>query len=192
MLHLRLTLLAMTAFFSGCIVIPTYTANISLGTTRYNEQKVQVKNMLLIGTGPVASEIFLENLSTEMTKSLKQKSVQCRFSYIGKIPQAGPLKIDNLLSDEFDAYLVFKASDQSYLDMNKQKFKGYGPGVVTTGYGNQFADTYALTLYTRKKTLQIVWQGDLRVDFDLANDSRYKQISNLIFNELVKNRVLPN
>jgi hypothetical protein len=45
-------------------------------------------------------------------------------------------------------------------------------------------------LYNGKGDLQILWEGELAVDFDLANDGRYKQIAKLIFSQLIKDRIL--
>lgn len=177
---------------SGCIVVPTYTNHISFQPTRQSEQKVTFNNVLMIGAGPVASRVFLDNLSTEMMQTFKRKGVESDFSYVGKVPSSATLKLDSLVVAPFDACLVFRASEDSYLNMTNAKFTAIGPGVVATSNGNHYQDTYTVSLYTKKENMQLVWQGDLEVDFDLANDSRYKHISGLIFKELVKNQVLSN
>ena len=179
-------------FVSGCVVIPTYKARISLIPTREYNSEVQVKDLLIIGTGSVASQIFLENLSAEMKQSLQIKGIQADFSYMGKIPDAADINIDKLKQDKYDSYLVFMANNESYLDMTKEKFTGIGPGVTATGYGNQYVETFTVVLYNGKVKHEVIWQGKLAVDFDIANNSRYKQISGLIFNEFTKSHILLN
>ncbi|WP_148661122.1 hypothetical protein [Flavisolibacter tropicus] len=179
-------------FLSGCIVVPTYTGRVSLQPTNYSEQEVDITNVLLVGTGPIASRMFLDNLSSKMMETFKRKGVSSEFSYIGKVPQLANLKLDSLVTAPFDACLVFKASDDVYLNMTKVKYTGVAiTGATVAGYGNQYKDKYTVSLYTKKEGMQLVWQGDLKVDFDLAEDSRYNQISNLIFKELSKKRILP-
>jgi hypothetical protein len=142
--------------------------------------------------GPVASRVFLEKLAEEMNKSFKSRGIQSKFSYLGKISQRSQLKLDSLADGKFDTYLVFKSGDSSYLDMTKEQFTAMGPGVVGTGYGNQYKNLYTVTLYTKKDGMQMIWQGDLNVDFDLANDYRYKKVAKLIFGEFAKNHILVN
>ncbi len=192
MLNLKLSLFIVVIFISGCVVIPTYKARISLNPTSQNHQEVQINNVLLIGTGSVASKVFLENLSAEMMRSFSSKGIESEFSYIGKIPPTTALKLDSLKQDKYDSYLVFKSANASYLDMTKVKFIAISPAAMATRYGNQYAETFTVTLYNGKDKQQIIWQGELDVDFDIANDSRYKQISKLIFNEFVKSRILLN
>lgn len=191
MRNAKLLLAIFTLLLAGCLVIPTYKARISVHTTAYNKQEVQVQNMMLVGTGPVASRVFLDNLHTEMTQSLKSKGVESRFSYAGSGSQYGPLKLDSLISDQYDAYLVFKATGPAQLNMTKPQYSAIGPGVVGTGYGNQYVENYTVSLYKGKEKLQLVWKGEMEVDFDLANDSRYKQISQLLLKELVDRHILP-
>jgi hypothetical protein len=58
-----------------------------------------------------------------------------------------------------------------------------------TGYGNQYSEKYSITLYSSEGKLQKIWEGNLSVDFDVANKSKYKQISELIFSELSKGNI---
>ena len=183
-------LVIFAVLISGCVVVPTYKARITLTPTIQNNQELQIRRVLLIGTGSSASGIFLDNLSAEMIRSLGSKDIRSAFKYIGKVPQSTTLKIDSLKEDIYDSYLVFNAANDLYLDMTKAKFTAIGPGATVTGYGNQFKETYTVTLYNGGQKEQILWQGELAVDFDIVNSSRYKQISQLILNELAKNRIL--
>jgi hypothetical protein len=189
MFHSKLLLIIVVIFY-GCVVIPTSKDRTSLKTIRQDEAGVQVNRILMIGTGPVASRVFLDNLSSELMQSLKVMNVHAEFVYMGKAPSSVSLKIDSLVTPRFDTYLVFKPSAHAYLSMTSLKYIGVGPGVMASGYGNQYTDTFAVALYTRKENLQLVWQGDLMVDFDLANDSKYKKISKLILDEFLKRRIL--
>jgi hypothetical protein len=145
----------------------------------------------LVGTGLVASRIFLDNLSDEMLRSFKKKGIHSEFKYIGKIPRSASLEWDSLKQAGYDSYLVFRAADSSYLDMTNEKFTAFGPGIMATKYGNQYKANYNITLYNGMKH-EVLWEGELAVDFDIANSSRYKHIARLIFTELEKNNILPD
>jgi hypothetical protein len=189
--QLKLFLLAVLMFFSGCIVIPAQTASISLNQTNVRKGEVRISNVLMVGSGTVASEVFLENLSAELIQSFKTRGVPTEFTFMGKMPPSASLPLESLIQDKFDTYLVFKSSNNAYLDMSKEKVKVYGPDNMTRKkYGNQYAERYTVTLYHKKEKIQAIWQGDLAIDFDLANSSRYKEISKLILDELVKNQFL--
>lgn len=183
----RIHLLSLLSFvFSSCVVLPVYKTHISLNETKGNEHRVQITNLLLIGSGPVASRVFLDNLSSKLIQSLKAQGIQAEFSYVGKLSPSSFYKLDSLVSNQYDAYLLFKASDSSVLDMNKVKQVVIGPSMSGANYGNQYAETYKLLLYQKAEKLGLVWQGNLKVDFDLANDNKYKQVSKLILKELSK------
>jgi hypothetical protein len=173
-------------FLQGCVVIPTYTAHISVNETSGIEPAVPMHNVLLIGTGPVASQVFLDNLSSVMIQTFENKGVHAEFSYIGKLHTSSTRKLDSLVNNKFDAYLIFKASDSSKLDMSKTKSAIIGPGIVGSHVGNQYAEKYRLLLYQKKEDMRLVWNGRLNIDFDLANDNRYQHISNIIFKALAK------
>jgi hypothetical protein len=63
MLNLKLTSFITVVIFSGCIVIPTYTSRILLKATHQNEHEMYISNVLIIGTGPAESGIYLDNLT---------------------------------------------------------------------------------------------------------------------------------
>jgi hypothetical protein len=120
-----------------------------------------------------------------MIPIFESKDVHAAFSHLGKL-SSSQYKPDSLAKNNFDAYLIFKPSENSSLDMNKMKQMVIGPGITGANYGNQYLDKYKLLLYKNTDNVQLVWQGSLYVNFDLTNDSKYKQISKLIFKELAK------
>jgi len=172
---------------SGCVVIPTYSAKISLKPTIEMPVKDPVQNILLIGSGTVASRVFFENLSQEFQKSNAMKKIKTSFVYVGKSHKTASFLIDSLQGKNYDACLLFQSGNNEALEMTKAKYIAVvGPGVSSTGYGNRYAEIFLVTLYNKKEKLSTLWQGDLFVDFDLANNSRYKEISNLFLKEFEK------
>jgi hypothetical protein len=179
-------LILVSLICTSCVVLPVYQTHISLKETKCKEHRVPITNLLLIGSGPVASRVFLDNLSSKMIQAFKAQGVHADFSYVGKLSQSSLYRLDSLVSDQYDTYLLFKASDSSFLDMNKVKQVVIGPGISGASYGNQYVETYKLFLYQKAEKLGLVWQGNLKVDFDLANANKYKQVSQLILKELSK------
>jgi hypothetical protein len=153
----------------------------------------RLSNVLLVGTGSVKSQIFLDNLSGEMMQRFKQQGVQADFTYLDKTPPSASFNFDKAKSDKYDCYLVFKSANESYLDMTKEKYSAISAGgSVIKGYGNQYVESYNVKLYSGKGNQEVLWQGELFVDFDIANERNYKQISKLFFDEFKKHRFLLN
>jgi hypothetical protein len=197
-------LLASTLFLlSGCIVIPTYRERFSLETTQSVTQPIEMHRVMLVGTGPMASQVFLDNLSTQIKPLFERKGISTEFLYAGKVAQTTQIRLESLVSNDFDACLVFRASDDSHLNMTKEKYRVAGGGAATVSgsayigtaagslYGNQYKDTYTVYLYKKDGKPQIIWQGHLKLDFDLATEARYKQIAHLICQELITQQLLP-
>jgi hypothetical protein len=192
MLKVKLLLPVFVALLGGCVTItvPSYAPRITLETTHKNVQDIKVNNLLLVGTGPVASRVFLDNLTIQITRSLQKRNIRWGFSYAGNIPRSAPVTLDTLASASFDTYLVFRAAGKSYLDMTKPISMRTSSSGSTTYIGNQYKETYTVSLYNKKEKMQLVWQGEMEVNFDLANDGRYEQIAHLILKELEKEHIL--
>ena len=177
-------------FFTGCIVIPTYTAHMSLQTTEENTSPVTMTNVLVVGNGKVSHHVVFDNLAQELTATFAKKGVHSATFFLPAVPHPSAVLMDSLSSGVYDYCLVLNAGDSVVLNMTKEKFFAVGPGVSGTGYGNQFLTSYTISLFANDAEKHLVWQGDMHVDFDLANDQKYKKISKMIVNEMVKNGVL--
>jgi hypothetical protein len=192
MLKIRTLLVTFVLLLSGCVIIPTYKERLSIETIDSSKEAVSFNNVLVIGSGPVASRVFLDNLYTELSRSFEQKGIQSEFTYLGKIDKSHPPNLDSLTKTRFDAYMMFKASDSSILDMQKVKFVGYGAGIFVAGHGNQFYEHYTITFKVNRDNVGPAWRGVLNVDFDLANNFKYGRISSMICQELERTGIMNN
>lgn len=188
MLNPKLACSALAFALCACIVIPTYKERITLRPVRENSEVLQLKNVLIVGTGSVAAEVFLDNLATEVATSLKSMGIRSDFSYVGR--RLRKLNIDSVKQAGYDAYLVFDAANDAYLNMTKEQFVAFGPGITARGYGNQYAQRFTVALYHDSEPQQTIWEAELAVDIDLAHDGMYPRIARLVIRELVKNHVL--
>jgi len=175
---------------TGCIIIPTYDQNIKIAT-KHHWQKAEPRHILFIGTGPVGSRVFLDNLTSELITTIKRKGKEGEFAYLGKRMNTVPLPLDSLMNPRFDTYIVFRSSERTQLNMTMPKATGFGPGgFVATQYGNQFVDTYRVSVLNAAANLELAWEGILEVDIDLAVDTKYKTITDKLCRELAKNGIV--
>lgn len=181
MFTFRFLLFVLLFFFSRCVIIPTYTERTSIETINHMAETSTFSNVLIVGTGVVSSRVFLDNLYSELNKSLESRGVHSSFAFVGKVTS---VNLDSLRNYKFDAYLIFKGTDSTILNMQKVKFIGYGPGIQTTAYGNQFREKYTVTLFTGQHRAVPLWKGILNVDFDLANNHKYANLSKMIIKEI--------
>jgi len=181
-LKLKISTIIICSILSGCI-IPLYTAKISLkGNPPINQ--TTISRVLIVGGGPVGSRVFMENLSEEMIQSFKKKGIECEYSYVGK-PNSH-IKLDTLINSKYDSYIVFDPKNIDYLNMTNPKYETS----VGTAYGNQYVEEFLVSLYSNKPP-ELIWQGKLSLDFDLANEEKYKKISQLIFKEFSNHKFIP-
>lgn len=190
MLKQALLFILSVACFQSCVVIPTYKSEIKLTTIEHDSVPVKIENVLLIGAGKIPARLFLENLSGRMGAFLKAQNVQSNFLFMNTIPVPFKIKDTTYSTETHDSYLVFKSAYEGYLDMNNKKFIAAGPGVYGESFGNQYLETFIISLYKQKETLQLIWRGKLELDFDIVNEQKYQKISNLIYKELLKKNVL--
>jgi len=182
--------------YSGC-VIPTYTGKSTLNETEVSKFDAKITSLLIVGVGSTASRLFLENLSPEIIKLFVRSHIQCNFIYAGKIPRRSHINLKKIIASQYDAYLVLNPIDTSYIDVHKSVAVFASPlpggyGASGSVIGNQYKEDYYIELYTSNKSLNKVWQAELKVDFDVANPGRYEIIAKEIFDRLLKNGFIHN
>ncbi len=191
MLKFLLKITFVCTIFSGC-VIPTYLGKSTLTEKRVNKNAVKITNLLIVGVGSTASRVFLENLSVKIIKLFVHSNIPCDFTYAGKISRGEQVNLKDIITFQYNSYLVLNPVDTSYMDTNKQVAMYGTPlpgGYAGTGsiMGNQYKEDFDVELYSSSHIVNRVWQAELKVDFDIANADRYKKIAKEIFKGLVKN-----
>lgn len=189
-----LLIIFFTIVFTSC-VIPTYLGKSKLKETEVKKSDVRLSHVLIVGAGSTASRLFLENLSTELTKLLAQNNIQSDFRYVGKIPRGSLLNLKEMTSSKYNGYLVLNPTDTSYTYTDKEV--GYAATPLPAGYagygtisGNQYIEEFNLQFYTSSDSLTKVWQGELLVDFDFATSGRYQKIAEQIISKFIKHRII--
>ena len=182
--------------YAGC-VIPTYTGKSTLNETEVNKFDAKITSLLIVGVGSTASRLFLENLSPEIIKLFGRSHIKCNFFYAGKIPRRTHVNLNKIIVSKYDAYLVLNPIDTSYIDVHKSVAVFASPlpggyGASGSVIGNQYKEDYYVELYSSNKSLNKVWQAELKVDFDVANPARYEIIAKEIFDRILKNSYVIN
>lgn len=182
--------------YAGCVV-PTYIGKSALHEISASESNTKIKSILLVGVGSTPSRLFLENLSIELIKNFKRLDITCDFTYEGKIPKGSHVDLKEIITADYNAYLVINPIDTSYI--NAHKDVGFFATPLPGGYGasgsligNQYKEDFYVELYTNNSLLNKVWQAELKLDFDVANNDKYVKIAKEIFDRLIKNGFITN
>ncbi|MDI9364201.1 MAG: hypothetical protein QM541_04560 [Flavobacterium sp.] len=182
--------------YSSCVV-STYVEKSSLYETSVSKSDTKIKSILLVGVGSTPSRLFLENLSTEIIKNFKRLDITCDFTYEGKIPKGSHVDLKEIVTADYNAYLVINPIDTSYIDAHKDV--GFFVTPLPSGYGasgsvigNQYKEDFYVELYTNNGLLNKVWQAELKLDFDVVNNDKYVKIAKEIFDRLIKNGFIIN
>ena len=175
---------------TGCLVLPEYWPQVSLNTAEQNPQGKPIHRILLTGSGEIPTQLFLENLSDEMIASLKRNGVLADFLFTDTLADPVKARPAGITANQFDAILVFKPNKDLHLNMTKHKYSVAAPGVSGKGYGNQYRQSFVLTLYEEQANHEVIWQGDLSVDFDIVTETKYKKLAKMILSELAKKNIV--
>jgi hypothetical protein len=169
------------ALLSGCV---RHTVGSSLKTTDQKATGQKLQRVLIMGGGSMPTRIFLEELSNELTGLFKTSDIQTEVLMIDSHSQT-----DSIDYDRFDAFLVFNSTTKAKLNMTRLKFTLVFVDAADT-YGSHFIQTFKTTLYQRDEWLELVWEGDLKVNVDLTKGKQYKEAAKLIYTELRKKSII--
>lgn len=171
MYKLLLSAIILVIITTGC-VIPTYTGKSMLSETEVSKSDQKISSVLIVGAGSTASRLFLENLSTDIIQLFTQQGIHCEFNYVGKIPRGSHVNLKTIANPKYDSYLVLSPMDTSFVDIHKSVAVFATPlpggyGASGSLIGNQYKEDYYAGFYTSGSSLNKVWGGELKVDFDL-------------------------
>ena len=193
-MHKLIISLIILLAFTGC-VLPTYIGQSTLNETGVKKSDIKYATVLVVGAGSMPSRFFLENLSEEIMKLFKQHKIEADFTYLGKIPRRSHVDVNKLVTSKYNAYLIFHSMDTSYSNTHKDVaiVAATIPGGFASGsvIGNQYKEDFYAEFYTNVDSLNRVWQGELKVDFDFAKTTRYETIAKDLFEKLLKNGLIP-
>ncbi|HEX4957825.1 MAG TPA: hypothetical protein VFV46_06575 [Lacibacter sp.] len=182
-------LIIMLIVVQSCVVIPTYVSNISLTTVEHDASLSKIDRVLLVGAGKIPTRVFLENLSGSMKSLLKENGITSDYLFMNTMPVPFRLQ-DSAATSTYDAFLVFRTANDTYLDLHNKKYIAAGPGIYGEGFGTQYTETFTITLYRPEATLKTIWRGKLEVDFDIVNETKYHKITKLLYKELLRKKVI--
>lgn len=173
--------LVTSMLLSGCV---RHTIGSSLKTTDQHVSGQKLQRVLIMGGGSMPTRIFLEELSNELKKLLQTSDIQTETLIIDSYSKG-----DSINYDRFDAFLVFNSTTTAKLNMTKLKFTLVFVDAADS-YGSRFVQTFQTTLYQKDEWLELVWEGNLKVDVDLTKRAQYKEAAKLIYTELRKKSII--
>jgi hypothetical protein len=142
------------------------------------------EKILIIGAGSVASEIFMENLTKNITVRLN-KRIGSHLIFLKNIKPGSPFNKTSLNSLDYDAYIIFYPLDSSKLVMNRTgQIPFFGGTRLNALVPNSYKQKFLVQIYMKTDKAKPVWETSLHVDLDPIDEEKYNDISSYILNYL--------
>ncbi len=187
-MKINLLILFVAIIISSCSQ-SKYIEKITLVETQQNEKKISCKKILMIGAGSIESRFFLDKLAFKIKQDLKKNKVELDYNYLGKINKDSSIEINKILTNNYDAILVFNPVDTSNIQEKSETARyDYRPpsggyvGVNVTTKTIKYIQRFDVSMFNNQ-TLPI-WAAILKVTIDYTKDKNYSIISNKIINQL--------
>lgn len=147
------------------------------------------EKVLLIGAGPVASKLFMENLSKNIAGRLNKKKIESNLLFLENSKPGSQFDKKALDSLDHDAYIILNPLDSANFVMNRT---GQIPFYVGTRINahinvlvpNSYKQKFSVQIYMKTDKTKPVWEGRLQVELDPTDEEKYNDISAYILNYL--------
>jgi hypothetical protein len=180
---------ALLLLLGGCVVIPTYKQRSSIRTLETYKRPSVISEIVIIGSGKSGSRLFIENLYNELALSLEKLGIHSRFVYLTDLKLLNS-SLANEIENVSGAYMIFKPSDSALLNTNKMKVVALSPVAGAALYGNQFIESFTISVGSAGFNKPPVWKAVINVDLDIAVSREFVNLSEMIVSEMLRQRVI--
>ena len=143
------------------------------------------ERVLIIGAGSVVSEIFMENLTENITARLNKKRIESNIVFLKNIKAGTPFDQSSLDSSGYDAYIIFHPLDNSKIVMNRaRQVTLYRWVRIKAISPHSYKQNFLVQIYMKADKVKPVWETSLQVDLDPTDKEEYNGISSYILNYL--------
>ncbi len=141
-------------------------------------------SILIIGSGDVSTRIFLDDLSTHITKKLKDKGVSCLYYFIEKTNIEAKAEIDLLKKNGYKALLFLLPKAEAFYDFwgGMQEFSANQTPIgslriLTPLSGVSFKQHFSFRLAAIHDTgVTEIWMASVDVNADLTKSRFAKKV----------------
>jgi len=191
------------SLLAGLFLLPAYAQKrIILHSADHKLDSVKhYQKILIIGEGGLQARMYMDYLSAELIKELKNQQIECKYEYLGdqhKVNTEEALK--KALTWPHNAVLRFSplsADQKEYIPFISlapvvSTFSGTNTGVRHPNgtYSQQFlTNDFDITLNEGTDT---VWSARLYTSIEVGKNTVYKRIRKVILDDMEKQNVLPH
>ena len=184
--------------FTQINVYQLYAQKITLVETKRNTIQKKFNNVLIIGAGPSATRLFLDNLTEKLIEELHKKEINATYYYDGNVDRNTQIDLKKLIDEKFDGYIVFNISDTSQVTRKSTTLPlsipisgGRGIASVNVNYSRlKYAEDFYIQFFEFANTSVSIWEGVLKLDFDFSKARLYSSITDLLIKSLYQNKLL--
>jgi hypothetical protein len=164
-----------------------------------NEEKKDLKKIMMIGAGSTDTRFFLDMLTTKLTNGFKKNNIIAEYTYIGKINRDSSINIKSTINDKYDAFIFFNPNDTSKINIDTYQNNNtvYLPslGNSTINYQTNsrtilYKQAFEVSMYIPKNGLNSIWEASLRITIDFTNQKNYETISKKILQSFKQNKII--
>lgn len=184
--------------FTQINVYQLYAQKITLVETKRNTIQKKFSTVLIIGAGPNATRLFLDNLSQKLIKSLHKKEINVTYYYDGHLNRNTQIDFKSLIDEKFDGYIVFNLSDTSQVTRKNTTLPisipisgGRGMASINLNYSKlRYAEDFVIEFFEYSNSKISIWEAILKVDLDFSKEKFYTNITDLLIKSFNQNKLL--
>jgi len=177
---------------TGIFLLPVHAQRIIklLPVEHKQDSARHYKRILIVGEGGMQSRMFMDYLSVELIKELKEQQIECKYEYLGDHSKVNTeAALEKAKSWQHDAilrfYPLYAAEGASDIDLANPANWSFGDR--PTSKQTYLANDYDITLHELSGK---VWSAKLRTMVEYGRPV-YKRVRKLILDDLKKQNVLP-
>lgn len=160
--------------------------------TKNELSKNSFSKILIVGTGTSGTNLFLENLSDELNKRLKQNNIETSYSHLGNNQaEANRMFSEIVKKNKYDAVLLFAQLDGTHdpviihsgggtIPLNNGGVAGYEYSYRTIRFQQKFLMKYFSLANLSRSVIDV----NLDVKMDFLNPNDYSILSEKIIRSL--------
>ncbi len=177
----------------------TETGKITFVEYKKNEEKKELKKIMIIGAGSTDTRFFLDMLINKLTEDFKKKKIKTEYNYIGKINKDSSINIKSILNEGYDAFIFFNPKDTSKINIDEYQNNNsiYLPSLSNSRINYQtnsrtilYKQSFEVALYVPKEGLNSIWEASLRITIDFTNQKSYEIISKKLLTSFKQNKLI--
>jgi hypothetical protein len=149
-----------------------------------------IQHLLIVGAGKLPTRFFLDEMSNQLVKDLKQKGIAAQYYFLGSDSVTAKNKFSLLLSkNDSVPVMTFFETDFAFVRPIYDHYYVPAPValVVIKVKDVRYSQGFTLDLFVPSATPNIGWSSNLDINYNFRDPGLYTSISSQVLKSLKKN-----